>query len=112
VNRLPMQKPAEDRLDAIVEDYTTRVLDRADMQARKRSGTNIDVGELNEAREHVEFRDKWTQFFSMLAGTGFGIGGAGVVQNFLDNKSSVYMVVFGGLVLVGALATRLAFFRR
>jgi hypothetical protein len=112
MNRLPMQKPAQERLDHLVDDYTTRLLDRADIQARRRSGTGIDVGELNEARDHVEFRDKWTQFFSMLAGTGLGIGGAGLVQNLLDEKSTIYMVVFGAIVLVGALATRIAFFRR
>ncbi|UVH54681.1 hypothetical protein NWF24_17700 [Variovorax paradoxus] len=102
-NTLKVADTAQSHFLSITNAYSTRLISRADIIARTRNGTTIDIGDLDRAKKQIANGTRISIFVAMIASGLVGAGISNGAQNFLDAKSGIYTLVFGIMLIVGAL---------
>ena len=90
--------------------YAESLVRQADLAARSRAGTAIDLPDVEQSVQHLTYKDRTPQILCLLSGTFLASGVGGLAQNLLDQKSGwpIY-AVFGLLTALGAWCAYRAF---
>ena len=100
---LNISQPAQELLLVYWEEYIAELLNEADQYARSRRGDDIQSGDVEAAKRHIEGKAKG-RFWNVVVGSIFlGAGVQGLIDAILGSKGLPFYISYVASIVLGVL---------
>ena len=98
---LEINERAARKLKEYTRDYLAELIHEADVLARLRGGDNIQSGDIEQAKAHLEGESKGKYWAIFLGSSLFGTGAAGLANYAITDTPLWFVILYGVLVVTG-----------